>query len=332
VTRKISKFISAVLISISFTAAYAEVKDLPAKSDLVMGTRIWVSSGETEWSHCASASCGGSTSTVTVGGTSYAYTFGDPTSRLNYSDIKAVSTEVFVNKSLSENLRLFGALGVGNGDGGTFRDQDWVYVPALSRTYEFSDAKSRVKESKVNYLMLDFGRTYSGEVVKITPFLGYMKYREKVSAFGLTYQPDDLGFGGTDLSDVVRVISNTIKWEGFRIGSEFDWTVSEKSNVVMNASYLPHLTGRNEDSHLLRTDLGSSPNIISEGNGDGWMVDLIASHSYSKNIKFEAGYRWWKFKVSNGSTVFGPSFATAFPTRSLYSVRSGLLVGASYQF
>jgi hypothetical protein len=59
-----------------------------------LSSRVWLSSGETEWSHCASFSCGGDLGVVNDGDQTIVYTLGDPTSKLNYSGIKANTFEL----------------------------------------------------------------------------------------------------------------------------------------------------------------------------------------------------------------------------------------------
>ena len=91
----------------------------------------------------------------------------------------------------------------------------------------------------------------------------------------------------------------------------------------------------NDYSHVLRTgadDLGPAPNIFSDGKGDGIMLDLILTHEQSSQLNFDVGYRYWKFDVDSSTTSFGPNHTTAFPGRSLYSERSGLIMGVSYKF
>jgi hypothetical protein len=62
------------------------------------------------------------------------------------------------------------------------------------------------------------------------------------------------------------------------------------------------------------------------------MVDLRGTYKISKQWDAEAGYRFWRFDAHNGIQRGGPTFATARPARTLFSERSGLLVGLKYAF
>lgn len=314
-------FIAVGLLASAFQSAWAA-------EDFTMGTRLWISSGETEWSHCASVSCGGGYGRI--GGE--IISLGDPTSKLNYSNLDANVFEIFAIKKFVNNYKLQTTFGTGDGDTGKFRDQDWLYVPRLNRTYEFSDTESRVKNIDLSHFIIDFGRTIENEKSNITPFIGYVNYQEKLSANGLSCLPTDLSFVCSAIPDSINVISNDITWTGLRFGGEMEFNVSDNANIIINAAYVATVEGKNKDSHVLRNDLGPTPNILSDGEGDGLMIDLIGKYTYSKTLSFEAGYRYWKFEADKGTTKFGPNFSRAYPTRSLYSERSGLLVGAKYKF
>ena len=309
---------------------------LPAQAtELVMGTRVWVSSGQTEWSHCASLACGGSAGTLNLNGTNYSGQLGDPTSRLHYGDVTGTSAEVFAQATFKNALRLSGTLGAGRGDGGQLRDQDWLTWDTTGQTYSLSDTTSTLKNTRLSHFTLDLGRSYTRDALKLTPFLGYVQYKEKTSAVGVTQLPNDLGIDwGNPYNSNTAVIDNTITWKGWRLGTEVEWAMTEKAQLMVNAAYVVAASARNNDSHLLRTnanDLGPAPNITSNGNGDGWMLDLIGRYALSPKLSLEAGWRWWKFKAE-GNTRFGPDFSTAYPTRSLQSERNGVLVGVRYMF
>ena len=306
-----------------------------------IGTRLWLSSGETEWSHCASDACGGSLADGTLGG--FAYTqLGDTTSKLTYEDTKAKVLEIFGDFSLpaDDSVILSFKLGVGSGDGGQQRDRDWVQNDAgVQKT--FSDTLSDIKDNEVSYHVLDIGKTFERDKFSFKPFIGYMKYEEELHGYGLFYQEDDLGYynngaAGTDATLIdKKVFINKITWTGLRIGTELEYPIKEKSILIINAAYVHDAKADNDDSHVLRTaanDLGPAPNIFSDGKGDGIMLDLILTHEQSSQLNFDIGYRYWKFDVDSSTTSFGPNHTIAFPGRSLYSERSGLIMGVSYKF
>lgn len=329
--KKSVRLLSTVLLS--SLAGWAN-----ASPTIEVGTRVWVSEGETEWSHCASSACGGGSGTITISGTSYTYTMGDPTSKLNYSGTKANTLELYADIR-SEQFVTSLKLGTGSGDSGTFRDQDWLTIVGVYDNLEFSDTVSDIKNSDVNYWVADFGYELDSDLlsnaVGITPFVGYFNYTEKLSAYGLTPVSDgSLVNIASSVSYATEVIRNEAEWSGFRLGVDLKKSFTEKLSGSLNVAYvIADVT--NKDSHLLRTsssDLGAAPNIISSGDGDGVMLDIILDYDYSDALTFDFGYRMWKFDADNAVTKFGPDFSPSFPSRSMYSKRDGFMLGASYRF
>lgn len=304
-----------------------------ALDGLEVGARVWFSEGETEWSHCASVSCGGASDTVTIGGTSYTYYGGDPTSRLNYSGTEADIYEIYANLPINSFIGM-AKIGTGSGDGGSFRDQDWLTIAGVYENLEFSDTLSDVKGTDVDYWMIDLGYPIKNEKYTITPFIGYFQYDEQLSAYGLTPVSDgDLNISSS-ISYSTEVIRNRIEWDGVRIGADIRTKLKDKISASANLAYAI-VDAKNKDSHLLRTsnsDLGPAPNIISDGDGNGIMLDFSINYAHSDVATFELGYRYWDLDADSATTKFGPDFSTAYPSRSLYSKRDGLFLGASYKF
>jgi len=307
-----------------------------------LGVRYWHSEGETEWSHCASTACGGGAS----GYVSPYAGYGDPTSKLNYSGTNAGIGEIFGTYTIDKIL-LMGKYGteIADNDGGKFRDQDWLRNSSDGRSYTFIDTISNIKDSKVNYYTADLGMMFDEKTtgMKIAPFLGYVRYNEKLKAYGATYltpevTAEGISAPGTTVDNNLLVIQNDITWTGFRIGGEVDYPINKEFNLGLNAAYVFGLDADNKDSHMLRTGttgsgLGPVPNIKNIGDGGyGYMIDILGQYNYSAQLKFDLGYRWWVFDTDSGNTKFGPNFTTAFPNRSLKSERSGLLIGANYSF
>ena len=229
------------------------------------------------------------------------------------------------------------------GDTGKFRDFDWITdgatVAAAGTVFEFSDTISPVKEVYLDYQVWDIGyqfdlsKFFKGVNLSITPLIGHVRYQEKAKAFGLFDLPDDLGAGsGWTFDTDTLVLQNQILWTGTRLGTEINWQASPKSNFLTNIAYVEGMDVRNEDSHVLRGDLGPTPNVISKGDGRGWMIDLIGEYAYNNNLGFELGYRYWRFEDRNASVLFGPDLTGSLPVRQLYSQRQGFMLGAEYTF
>jgi hypothetical protein len=312
--------------------------NIPTKTDYTfnIGTRLWISEGETEFAHCASVACGGGVYTIGA----ITGSLGDPTSKLEYTSMR---NRVFELTSDFEVHNIFLQAKIGlksNGDTGKFRDFDWITHDATGVTYEFSDTISPVKDVDLNYSIFDVGykvdmrKYFKGANFSVTPFIGYVRYNERAKAYGIYDLPDDFsaGTGWSEALDGVLVLQNEIFWSGSRFGVEIDWEVNPKTNFLANVAYLENVEVRNEDSHVLRADLGPTPNVISTGDGRGWMIDLIGKYAYNNNLGFELGYRFWRFEDRNVVNTFGPDFASAWPVRQLYSQRQGFIIGVEYSF
>ena len=329
-----------VLLTIFISLLLFLNQDLNAEPTKKIGARYWHSDGETQLSHCASLACGGGSFTITHNGVTYS-SLGDPTSELTYSDTKAKVLELYFDFSLPQNdsLIISAKIGSGSGDGGSLRDKDWVLVPGTSTSSTWSDTLSSTENTNVSYYVLDFGKTYDYNKSKIKPYFGYVRYKEKLNAYGLNVLEDELAYygGGSPGVDTslngVKVITNDITWTGWRIGSEFEYPISGKAGVTINAAYVLDADADNSDSHHLISDFGPVPNILTKGNnGDGWMLDIIGDYNHSEFLSFGFGYRYWKFESDNGSETFGPNHSTAYPIRSLYSERSGFIASVSYKY
>lgn len=306
---------------------------------LTFGSRLWISEGETEFAHCSSVECG---SVVTSFG-GVTGSLGDPTSKLEYTSLRNRFIELTGDLKVSDIL-VQSKIGVKQkGDTGKFRDFDWITdgatVAAAGTVFEFSDTISPVKEVYLDYQVWDIGyqfdlsKFFKGVNLSITPLIGHVRYQEKAKAFGLFDLPDDLGAGlGLTVDTDTLVLQNQILWTGTRLGTEINWQASPKTNFLTNIAYVEGMDVRNEDSHVLRGDLGPTPNVISKGDGRGWMIDLIGKYAYNNNLGFELGYRYWRFEDRNASVSFGPDFTGSLPVRQLYSQRQGFMLGAEYTF
>ena len=186
-----------VLLTIFISLLLFLNQDLNAEPTKKVGARYWHSEGETQWSHCASTACGGGALSVTINGVTYV-SYGDQTSELTYSDTKAKILEIYGDWSLPQNdtLIISAKIGSGSGDGGSFRDKDWVKNPTSGANQTFSDTLSSTEDTKVNYYILDFGKTYNYNKSKIKPYVGYVRYKEKLNAYGLNYLEDELAYYG----------------------------------------------------------------------------------------------------------------------------------------
>jgi hypothetical protein len=298
--------------------------------------RFWRSKGNTSWSHCASTACVGGTYTILgrpVG-------LGDPTSRLDASDLTADSAELFATLAVGREWILSGSFGLGATGSGKLRDRDWLDLRALGFGAQslWSDTMSKVRDGRLDYYSVDLGRIWQGERVAATPFLGFARHIETYNSYGVAHRADDVGQAATrtDIPDSVEAFSHKVRWLGLRLGVDLACDLSDSDRLTVNAAYLPWAEGKLDDSHHLRPDMGPTPNAVSAAKGNGWMLDFIGRHRFSsgplQGWDGQFGYRYWVFESRHGYDWTGPAFSQPAPLRTFRTERRGILVGLGYRF
>lgn len=291
-----------VLILLLGIAAWTGVgaEEVPLRGEF--GVRYWVSTGETKHSHSAQAAFPA---------------FGHPTSVLHYDNLDANAIEVHLRQFFEGRWFIKGTLGTGRINTGSFRDEDF-----FAGQEKFSDTISSVPEGWLSYGTIDIGR--SEWVLQegrhsLGAFIGYGQWTEYVDAYGLT----DL-MGGSPISRDVKVISNKAIWRMLRLGVNGSFAFGERTRLAADIAAIPYATVRNEDSHHLRTDpndLGPVPNIIIEGKGAGFQLDVDLRHEVVRRWDLSLGWRYWYLKSTDGERKVRDFMD--LPLVELYSRRHG---------
>ena len=86
----------------------------------------------------------------------------------------------------------------------------------------------------------------------------------------------------------------------------------------------------NEDSHILRTDLGRLPNIEYRGTGWGYQLEAALRFDFTPEWSAGAGVRYWYASV-DGTTEF-LNFGAKVPLKEFTSERFGVYGDISYSF
>jgi hypothetical protein len=339
---------AASLLGLSFAAlmvSNASWADAPPPSRRVaepvrswgweVGGRYWYSTGETNWNH---------------NGNAVAPALGNPASVLTYDGLDAHSGEVFFRGDHLTGFFVKGYAGIGKVVDGSLDDEDY-FVGQV----KFSDTYSEQRDGRLGYLSADIGFTFYDSTrvyrraglkdaprevhgVRLGAFVGYHHWNEKVHAFGVRCNPDDVGgaFCGPPGAVVVpfttNVISNEVEWNSLRIGLSGEARLTRQLKIAGEAAWVPYARMKNEDSHHLRADLGPVPNILHDGSGSGVMLEGVITYDLTRQFSIGVGGRYWHLE-SDGSVVFGPTtINTTAPLNKLESDRYGAFVQGSLKF
>ncbi len=276
---------------------------------------IWPSFGQTDWNHDASG---------------VDPSLGNPTSVLEYEDVDTTILEFGAGVPLPWSFFVRGYIGVGAiqiGDG-NLRDDDFFAGQVL-----FSSTDSVIADTDVFYITLDVGRPILsiGPNGSLSPIVGFQYWREEYEAFGVF----DRLAGVQIIPTSTAVIKNEVEWLSFRLGAValIQLTPPPGLNLSIDAVFIPYTDMHNEDSHLLRGDLGPVPNIIMDGSGWGFQGEAKLGYEIIPDFIASIAFRHWTM-LSDGDITFGANTASpvTVPLNDLDTVRWGATAGLTYKF
>lgn len=256
--------------------------------------------------------------------------FGNPTSTLDWNDTPGHAGEIFARLDhRPTGVFMKGVLGAGVLKGGSIIDRDFFVYQI-----EFSDTTSDIKGNNFRYGIIDAGWAFEVPKagVRLGAFAGYHWWHEKMTAYGDICNPDDIGgaFCGAPGTVVVAtnipVLEYEPTWHAVRLG--FDTRVQFMPNWSLSAEFaaIPYARLVNNDSHLLRVDLGPSPNVISRSvSGYGAEAELFINYALTPNLEIGVGGRYWALLTDRGHVEFGPSFSTDFALTKFDQQRYGVV-------
>ena len=273
----------------------------PAERGWELGARYWWSQGKTQWNHNAQSTDP---------------TLGNPSSVLIYDRLYAHSLEFHGAKRWTQGWFISGNAGLGVIYKGNLNDSDYDLGQVKS-----SETNSSVHDGRLGYVTVDGGydvwQPAGGAAVGF--FGGVQYWTEQVNANGLS-QVVNPG-GSPNLGSNVNVITNQVYWASLRAGLALRSQLGEKFRLAAKLAAVPYTVMANDDSHHLRSDLGSTPNITMDGSGHGYQLDAEARYAIYKSLDLGLGVRYWKLKAS-GDVRFGG--AVTVPLNDLESTRYGV--------
>ncbi len=204
--------------------------------------------------------------------------YGNPTSTLTYDDISANALEFVWSARNETDTFAKGFVGGGWLDGGSLDDEDF-----FAGQIKFSDTYSKLDGDGLVYGTIDVGQDFTlidnRARVVLSPFVGFNYWEETVEGYGARCNADDVGgfFCGPTGSIAVpfstKVITNKQSWASLRLGAELKAKLWDRLTLRGDAAIVPAAYLWNEDSHHLRADLGSTPNIVDSGTGWGYQLE-----------------------------------------------------------
>ena len=228
-----------------------------------------------------------------------------------------------------------GFIGGGGLNNGNLDDEDYY-----AGQVKFSDTFSKIRGSDLIYGTIDICQRFTladGPTrVTLGPFAGFNFWQEMAEGYGARCNPDDIGGalcgppGSFAVPFSTQVIENEANWASLRLGAELKVRLWDRLTLVGDAAVLPFAYVWNEDSHLLRSDLGPVPNIESRGTGWGYQLEGAIKLDITPCWAIGAGVRYWYAEV-DGKTDF-IHVDTKVPLREFESECLGVFGEVSYRF
>jgi hypothetical protein len=264
------------------------------------------------------------------------FPFGNPTSTLDWDRMQGHSGEGFFRiDHQPTHLYVKGLVGGGILHGGDIDDLDF-----LVDQINFSNTTSQVNGNNLAYGIIDLG--YSFDVpsagVRYGVFVGYHYWRERMTASGVLCNTTQIPNAGCPAGAIIVPFNTSVDifdttWNALRVGGEVRYELGERWTVSGELAFVPYAWLTNDDSHLLRTDLGPSPNIITHGwSGMGAEAEAMINYKVLPHFDIGAGFRYWGIVTNSGTVNFGPTFSPNFPLTRFSTQRYGMLLQAKATF
>lgn len=294
----------------------------------------WISTGRTIWSHDASK---------------IDFLAGNPTSELTYEDIDSNVFEVESELRLPRGIFFRTRFGFGVINEGRLIDDDFVsatgaafFGAAQSGAHRISRTSSDIDGDDMWYLNFDLGYKFWVSKNKrgfIKSFFGYQHWREKVVATGVE-QLECTSVGifcdapGTITNVGRKVLTNTVRWDSFRIGLEGAYWLNKRLRFDAQLAFIPYSRLLNRDIHHLRIDLQQDPSFEMNGTGVGYNMKAGFKYRLTKRLSFLAGYKYWRIEVRDSVWKNFPvaGEASVANLNEFTSYRNGAVAEVKYQF
>jgi hypothetical protein len=237
-------------------------------------------------------------------------------SRLTYAGLRTYSAELYGRVTHWSGFFIKGYGGGGRVSGGHLQDEDFP-----PNQIPYSSTTSSENSGSLGYGSVDFGYDFvRASNFSVDAFVGYHFLDERVNAYGCTQTA-----GGpfcTPLTPVptsLEVISQSNLWQSVRLGLGGSVLLGNSFILSAEAAWLPYVTFRGADDHLLRENpmdpFAFNGPIREDGTGQGYQLEALLSYNFGRFASLGIGGRYWHMQAdghahetfNDGATFSGPN-------------------------
>ena len=281
--------------------------------DVVVGSRVWFSTGKFQWNV----------------GAGPAGTNGDSDiSRLTYDGLTGYTAEYFQRIDTPWGLFTKGNLGLGIINAGHLNDEDWLVAP-FGAVVPYSNTLSNTNNGELGYVTLDIGYdVLRAAGSKVGPFVGYSYFTQRWETFGCSQIANSFSDCAPALPATTEVGTQSSTWQSLRVGLNGDTLLANRVKLSADLAYLPFVSMTGQDNHLLR-----ALTTFQQGTGQGVQLEAILSYYLTNNLSVGVGGRYWAMWTTSATATatctgcVGITQAAAFSTQ-----RYGGFLQADYRF
>jgi|GEM_PF-206077 len=215
-------------------------------------------------------------------------------SRLTFSDLSAVSEEIFARADHLSGFFAKGNVGAGSVTNGQLNDEDFPAGGAYSNT--LSDVWGNL-----SYATIDLGYSlFKTASAKTGAFIGYNYYAQNLNAYGCDQLAGaEVCVPSGELNNFLG-ISEEDRFNSLRIGLASQVNLTSRLKLTSEAAYLPYVYFRGTDLHNARQLLGPEQSIY----GDGAMLEAILDYQLTDAWNIGLGGRYWMWNTHTGTVTF----------------------------
>ncbi len=215
-------------------------------------------------------------------------------SRLTFSNLNAISQDVFARADHVSGLFAKGYLGAGSITNGQLNDEDFPAGGAYSNT--LSNAKGNL-----SYATLDFGYSFLNKPTgKTGAFIGYNYFAQNINVYSCMQQANaEICHIPSEISDFMG-ISEDDYFHSLRIGLSTQMNLTKQLTLTSESAYLPIVTFSGKDMHNARQLMGPEQST----HGDGAMLESVLDYQLNNSWSLGLGGRYWMWNMRNGSVTF----------------------------
>jgi opacity protein-like surface antigen len=214
-------------------------------------------------------------------------------SRLTFSDLTAISEEVFARVDHTAGLFAKGYLGAGSVTHGQLNDEDFPVGTVYSNTLSSVSGN-------LSYATMDLGYSFLKiPAGKVGAFVGYNYYAENLNAYGCKQLTNASVCTANKFSDLLG-ISEDDEFNSLRVGLTTQLNLTQQLTLTSEAAYLPIVGFKGTDIHNARQLIGPEQS----SHGDGAMLETILNYQFSSAWNVGLGGRYWMWNMHSGSVIF----------------------------